>query len=151
GHPHAWRPRGVSRSNVPPAPPPQGRVKPRVVLDTGALIALERGHHRARSVHRLAVESGFHVVAPTPGIAEWGRAGKGEKERLRILRTLVQEAPDGYVARLAGAAIGEVSAGVVDALVMAAASIRSDTVYTSDLQDLERLLEVFPDVRLVRV
>jgi hypothetical protein len=44
-----------------------------------------------------------------------------------------------------------VSAGVVHALVMAAASIRSDTVYTSDLRDLERLLDVFPDVRLERV
>ena len=121
------------------------------MLDTGALIALERGQHRMRSVHRLAVESGFDIVAPTPVIAEWWRSGRGEKERVRILRTLVQEPPDGYVARIAGAAIGEVSAGVVDALVMAAASIRSDTVYTSDLKNLERLLEVFPDVRLERV
>jgi hypothetical protein len=46
------------------------------------------------------------------------------------------------------AAIGQVSAGVVDALVMAAASVRGDTVYTSDLKDLARLLEVFPDVHL---
>jgi hypothetical protein len=30
---------------------------------------------------------------------------------------------------------------------MAAASIRSDTVYTSDVDDLERLLDVFPGVR----
>jgi hypothetical protein len=37
---------------------------------------------------------------------------------------------------------------VVDALVMAAASIHSDTVYTSDVDDLERLLEVFPGVRV---
>jgi len=48
-------------------------------------------------------------------------------------------------------AVGEVSAGVVDALVMAAASIRGDTVYTSELKDLERLREVFPQVRLARV
>jgi predicted nucleic acid-binding protein len=121
------------------------------MFDTGALIALERGHHRLRSIHRLAVEAGFDMVAVTPVIAEWWRAGRGEKERLRILRTLVQEPPDRFVARLAGAALGKVSAGVVDALVMAAASIRSDTVYTSDLSDLERLLEVFPDVRLERV
>jgi hypothetical protein len=103
-----------------------------------------------RKVHRLAIETGFEMVAPTPVIAEWWRAGRREKDRVRILRTLVQEPPDGYVARLAGVAIGEVSAGVVDALVMAAASIRGDTVYTSDLDDLERLLEVFPEVRLER-
>ena len=121
------------------------------MFDTGALIALERGHHQMRSVHRLAINNGFEMVAPTPVIAEWWRAGKREKERTRILRTLIQEPPDAYVARLAGAAFGKVSAGVVDALVMAAASIRSDTVYTSDLDDLERLLEVFPDVQLERV
>jgi rRNA-processing protein FCF1 len=126
-------------------------VKPRVLFDTGALIALERGHHRMRAVHRLAVDSGFDMVAPTPVIAEWWRRGRREKERLRILRTLVQEPPDAHVAKLAGVAIGEVSAGVVDALVMAAASIRCDVVYTSDLDDMERLLEVFPDVPLERV
>jgi predicted nucleic acid-binding protein len=121
------------------------------MFDTGALIALERGHDRMRRVHRLAVETGFDMVAPTPVIAEWWRAGRGEKERRRILRTMIEEPPDGHVARLAGIAIGAVSAGVVDALIMAAASIRSDTVYTSDLGDLERLLEMFPDVRLERV
>jgi hypothetical protein len=84
-------------------------------------------------------------------IAEWWRSGRGEKERMRILRTLVQEPPDSYVARLAGVAIGEVSASVVDALVMAAASISSDTVYTADWKDLKRLLVVFPAVRLERV
>ena len=34
---------------------------------------------------------------------------------------------------------------------MAAASLRGDTVYTSDLGDLERLLEVFPSVELAAV
>jgi predicted nucleic acid-binding protein len=126
-------------------------MKPRVMLDTGALIALERGNQAMRRVHRLAVENGFDVVAPTPVIAEWWRRGRREKERARILRTLVLEPPDGYVARLAGIAIGLVSAGVVDALLMAAASIRNDTVYTSDPSDLERLGEVFPDVRLAQV
>jgi hypothetical protein len=121
------------------------------MFDTGALIALERGHDHMRKAYRLAIETGVEMVAPTPVIAEWWRAGRREKERSRILRTLVQEPPDGYVARLAGAAIGEVPASVVDALVMAAASIRSDLVYTSDLDDLERLLKVFPDVQLERV
>lgn len=36
-------------------------------------------------------------------------------------------------------------------LVMAAASLRSDTVYTSDLGDLQRLLDVFPMVELAAV
>jgi hypothetical protein len=104
-----------------------------------------------RKVHRLAFEQGYQVVATTPVIAEWWRKGKREKERMKVLRTLALEPPDGYVARLAGAAIGLIAAGVVDALVMASASIRGDTVYTSDTKDLEALLEVFPGVHLERV
>ena len=121
------------------------------MFDTGALIALERGNQRIRKVHRLAVEHGYQLVAITPVITEWWRRGKREKERLQILRTLVLEPPDVHVARLGGEAIGVVQATVVDALVMAAASIRSDTVYTSDLGDLQRLLEVFPSVELEAV
>jgi hypothetical protein len=126
-------------------------MKPRVMFDTGALIALERGQQSIRKVHRLAFDCGYQIVATTPVIAEWWRKGKREKERMKILRTLVCEPPDGYVARLAGTAIGQVAAGVVDALVMASASLRSDTVYTSDVKDLERLLDVFPSVQLERV
>jgi hypothetical protein len=120
------------------------------MLDTGALIALERGHQGIRKVHRLAFELGYPIVATTPVIAEWWRKGKRERDRMRILRTLVVEPPDGYVARLAGAAIGLVAAGVVDALVMASASLRGDTVYTSDMDDLARLQEIFPSVQLER-
>jgi len=123
-------------------------VSARVMFDTGALIALERRHLRICKIHRMAVGTGLDVVVPTPVIAEWWREGRGEKERRRLLRTLLHEPPDGHVARLAGTAIGRVGASVVDALVMAAASIRSDTVYTSDVDDLERLLDVFPGVRV---
>jgi predicted nucleic acid-binding protein len=126
-------------------------MRPRVMFDTGALIALERGDQQLRKVHRLATENGYQLVAITPVIAEWWRRGKREKERAGILRTLAVEPPDVHVARLAGEAIGLVQSTVVDALVMAAASIRSDTVYTSDLGDLEQLLEVFPMVDLAAV
>jgi hypothetical protein len=121
------------------------------MFDTGALIALERGQQNIRKVHRLAFEERYQVVATTPVIAEWWRKGKREKERAQILRTLLLEPPDAHVARLAGVAIGLTGAGVVDALVMAAASIRGDAVYTSDMADLSRLQDVFPGVQLERV
>ena len=120
----------------------------RVMFDTGALIALERRHQRICKVHRMAVELGIDIVAPTPVIAEWWREGRGEKERRRLLRSLLEEPPSGHVARLAGSAIGRVRASVVDALLMASASLHGDTVYTSDTHDLERLLEIFPSVRV---
>ena|SRR5258708_39194149 len=119
------------------------------MFDTGALIALERGQQSIRKVYQAALDDAYPMAVVTPVIAEWWRKGKREKERARILRTLLIEPPSEVVARLAGEAIGVVRASVVDALVMACASIRGDTVYTSDLDDLERLLAVFPSVELV--
>jgi predicted nucleic acid-binding protein len=122
------------------------------MFDTGALIALERGHLGIRKLHRAAVEAGIVVAVTTPVIAEWWRKGKRENERRSILRALVTEPPDAHVARLAGEAVGLVhGTGVVDALVMAAASLRGDTVYTSDFDDLERLSQVFTNVHVERV
>lgn len=100
------------------------------------------------AVYRLAREARLSIVVPTPVIAEWWRDAGGEKERLRILFGLVQEPPDTRVAKLAGSAMGRIGATEVDALVMAAASIRGDTVFTSDVPDLERLAAIFPGVRI---
>jgi hypothetical protein len=50
-------------------------------------------------------------------------------------------------ARRAGEALASVrDAGVVDAIVMASASTRTDRVLTSDARDLGRLQRAFPDV-----
>ena len=52
----------------------------------------------------------------------------------------------------AGEAIAAVpSATAVDAIVMASAAQRGDVVYTSDFEDLERLRQRFPSVRVLRV
>jgi len=85
---------------------------------------------------------------PSVVIAEWWRRGKREKERAQILRTLVVEPPSDHVARLAGVAVGLVGAGVVDAIVMASASLRGGVVYTSDADDFARLNDVFRNVRI---
>jgi predicted nucleic acid-binding protein len=119
------------------------------MFDTGALIALERRQDSMRRVHRAAIEEGYVVTVITPVISEWWRKGRREKERLQILRSLQLEAPAFHVARLAGEAIGAVGANVVDALVMACASIRGDTVYTSDVDDLSALKRAFPNVEIV--
>jgi hypothetical protein len=56
------------------------------------------------------------------------------------------------LAKLAGEALAAVrSASVVDAIVMASAARRGDIVYTSDVEDLERLRRRFPSVRVLRV
>lgn len=119
---------------------------PSLTFDTGALIALERRRPHVRRLHQTAVLEGIPVIVPSVVIAEWWRQGKREKERVQILRTLVVEPTDARLARLAGIAIGLVGSGVVDALVMASASLRGGLVYTSDPDDLDRLTEVFGNV-----
>jgi len=126
----------------------QGRVRPSLTFDTGALIGLERRRPHVRRLHQTALLEGVPVVVPSVVIAEWWRQGKREKERAQILRTLVVEPPDERLARLAGIAVGLVGACVVDALVMASASIRGGLVYTSDPDDLGRLADVFRNVRV---
>ncbi len=117
-----------------------------LTFDTGALIGLERRRPHLRRIHQTALLEGVPIVVPTVVIAEWWRQGKREKERAQILRTLVVEPPADYVARLAGVAVGLLGSGVVDAIVMASASIRGGIVYTSDVDDLERLTEIFRNV-----
>lgn len=123
----------------------------RIVFDTGAFVALERRQRTALEVLRVAAEDGDQLIAPAPVVAEWWRAGRREKERARILRAFLFESPSLHVARLAGAAIGVVRAGLADALVMAAASIQGDVVYTADMDDMTRLNEVFPSVVVLRI
>lgn len=96
----------------------------RLAFDTGALIALERRQKTALEILRIAAEDGDELIAPAAAVAEWWRAGRGEKERSRILRAFKFEPPDVRVAQLAGVAMGLVGACLGDALVMAAASIQ---------------------------
>jgi predicted nucleic acid-binding protein len=123
----------------------------RIVFDTGALIAIERRQKTALDVLRLANEDGDELIAPAVAVSEWWRAGRREKERTRILRAFVFEAPTMWVAQHAGAAMGLVGAGLGDALVMAGAAVQGDVVYTSDLEDFLRLNEVFPNVVVQRI
>ena len=113
-----------------------------LTFDTGALIGLERRRHAMRKVFATAIEHGVPIVVPTVVIAEWWRRGAREKERTEILRAVRVEPLDIHVARLAGIAVGLVpGAGAIDAIVMASASLRGDTVYTSDPDDLTALRE----------
>jgi hypothetical protein len=56
------------------------------------------------------------------------------------------------LAKVAGEALAAVhEATIVDAIVMASAAARGDIVYTSDVEDLERLRRHFPGVRVLGV
>ena len=123
-----------------------------LTFDTGALIGLERRRHAIRKVFAAAIKNDIAIVVPTVVLAEWWRRGSCEKERATILRAVRLEALDAHVARLAGISVGLVpGAGTIDAIVMASASLRGDTVYTSDLDDLTRLRDHVPEFAAVQV
>lgn len=126
--------------------------KPGITFDTGALIALERRRDSMRKVYAAAIAEGFVITVPTVVVTEWWRAGYREKERLVILRSVRVEPLLEHVARLAGEALGRTrGAGAIDAIVMAAAASRGDTVYTSDPGDLGALREANPTFESVQI
>jgi predicted nucleic acid-binding protein len=144
--------RGEWRKGHPSAP--RRRVQPRtsmlaLTFDTGALIALERGDKRMRTVLDTANVDGVSITVPAVVVAEWwcGRSSR----RLNILDGLDVEATTESIARTAGEAIAALpGVTVVDAIVMASAAQRGGIVYTSDVSDLERLRSRFPEVRVLR-
>lgn len=123
-----------------------------LTFDTGALIGLERRRHAIRKVFDTAIALDVPIVVPMVVTAEWWRRGAHEKARTAILRTVRVEALGVHLARLAEIAVGLVpGAGTIDAIVMASAASRGDSVYTSDLAGLARLRDGVPEFAGVQV
>jgi predicted nucleic acid-binding protein len=96
---------------------------PGFTFDTGALIALERGDYRMRTVLKLARADSVRVVVPTVVLGEWWR---GRTKARELLVASVQLEPlSESLAKLAGEALAKVrKATFVDAVVMASAAQR---------------------------
>ncbi len=123
-------------------------MKDGVTFDTGALIALERRGQRIRKVLERAMETRVRINVPAAVITEWWRGRTDLRER--ILAAVRVEPLSDPLARLAGEAIASVrGATAVDAIVMASAAQRGDVVYTTDVDDLERLSRFFRGVRVL--
>jgi predicted nucleic acid-binding protein len=132
-------------------------VRQGVTFDTGAFIAVERRKERAQQVFERLREQDVLITAPLPVIGEWWRGRTDWRER--ILTSVRVEELTLAMVKLAGEALGSLASateprrrrgpGLVDAIVMASAASRGDVVYTSDLEDLERLTLFFPEVRIL--
>ena len=119
-----------------------------MTFDTGALIGLERRHLRIAKLYADLRARRMVVSVPAACVAEWWR-GRTDV-RMRILGGLYVEPLDEALACAAGEAMRDVDgATIVDAIVMASAARRGGVVYTSDVEDLERLRSVFPAVRVL--
>jgi predicted nucleic acid-binding protein len=123
-------------------------------LDTGALVAMEKGKERGTMLLRAAKEHRAQLIAITPTIAEWWRGRSDTRDRIKLAVTVVPLSAK--VAEAAGLALAALRGGgaslSIDAMVMAyAATVGGGLVYTSDVEDLERLGAFFPNVRVLGV
>jgi predicted nucleic acid-binding protein len=121
-----------------------------VTFDTGMLVALERRKQSAWQVYRRVHERSAPITVPAAVLGEWWRGRTDLREAIR-LSVRVEPLTD-VIARLAGEALAKVKrATAIDAFVMASAALRGDVVYSSDLEDLERLRTFFPSVRVYSI
>lgn len=135
-------------------------VRPRCVLDSGALSALSETSLHARRWLRWIVEHDGQLVVPTPVLVESTTGDPArDADTNRILNVLGRNAaalvaPDENTAREAGRRRHRAkSDDGIDALVAAAAAVDPSpcVVLTSDPSDLTRLLANDPHVSVVKV
>lgn len=118
-----------------------------ILFDTGALIALERRRQRMIAVVKAARADEIPIFAPAVCIAEWWR---GRTDLRETILAAVRVVHDDALMRLAGEALAIVpGATTIDAIVMSTAAWKGALVYTSDVEDLERLQRAFPSVRVL--
>lgn len=115
----------------------------------GALIALERRRQRMKEVFEHALAREQRIVVPADVVAEWWRGRT--TLRLGILASVDVEPLTEELAKAAEALAAVKGSTLLDAIVMASAASRGDLVYTSDVEDLERLRTRFPSVRVLGV
>lgn len=122
-----------------------------LVLDTGALIALERSDLTVRSILRRARDRQRRICIPAPVVAQAWRGGPRQTVLARLLGSPDVEVP--ALDRLSAIAVGVLSGrsghpDIVDVHVVVWARQVDGLVLTSDPDDLRR---VDPGVRLVTV
>lgn len=127
----------------------EGRTPQRLILDSGAVIALSRGEQRARAFLARALELGAPVEVPVVVVAETIRGGPKDAPVDRVLKA-VGSVPDTREAhgRTAGRLLGTArSTATADALVVAQAiEAGGAQVLTGDPEDLDRLARPHPEV-----
>lgn len=112
-----------------------------LVLDTGALIAIDRRNRALGALLRVAQRNALPVRTSTAAVAQVWRDGSRQANLARVLAGVDQGDLDRPAARKVGELLGPSStADVVDGHV-ALVTASGDHLLTSDPDDLAHLLE----------
>jgi predicted nucleic acid-binding protein len=113
----------------------------RLVLDAGALIALERNDRTMWAVLKLAAARDDEVIVPSAVVAQVWRSTRKQAPLARALEHCVIASFDAC-ARAIGELCGRTrTSDVCDAHVAVIAARHADVVYTGDLEDIRRLID----------
>jgi hypothetical protein len=113
-----------------------------LTLDSGALIALERGERRMIALLDSARKEKCSFRIPSGVVGQAWRDGRTQATLSRFLRVPeVQVVPlDEYLARFCGELCGFTNTSdVIDASVVIVARQNHDVILTSDVEDMRRL------------
>lgn len=121
-----------------------GSLRPRLVLDTGALIALERDDRRVFEHLVTAARRGYVVVVPILVVMEAQRAARDRPRLDRILARIDEQLPllpamGRQVAALRRASGVESDADVV--VVLEALAVPGSRILTGDARDIVAILD----------
>ena len=121
-----------------------------IVLDAGALIAIERGDRRVLALCKMTSDDGGLLVVPAAVVGQVWRDGSRQAPIARVVgaRDTTIEPLDLDVAKLAGLYCGIAgTSDVIDATVVIAAHHYRAKIVSSDESDLKRL---DPNVEVIR-
>ncbi|MDQ3092248.1 MAG: PIN domain-containing protein [Actinomycetota bacterium] len=120
-----------------------------MTLDSGALIAYERGERRAGALIDAERRRRRAVTVPTAVLTEVWRGGSRQHCLQRLLADCVIAPLDEPLARAAGELLGRTGTDdPVDAIVAQSAARHGDVVLTSDPDDLQRLADDLGTIRV---
>lgn len=120
-----------------------------MTLDSGALVAVERGDRSTARLVEAALRRGSHLTVPAAVLTEVWRGGARQHHVSRLLAGCSIEPLDETLARAAGELLGRTGTDdPVDAIVAQSAARRGDVVLTSDPDDLQRLADDLGTIRV---
>jgi len=121
-----------------------------LILDSGALIAIERGEQRMRELVNRAVAQGVRLYVPATAVAEVWRGGGGRQARLAKFLGSGQRSSHLHIvpldfdtAKLIGLLLARAGAGAIggaDAMVAWCALHFGGRIITSDPGEIQRLV-----------